>query len=164
MALPAINTQTYLFPPSGPYETGISVKTEVTINSTGTSNIVTNDAADANTDFTTANANAVFNPNAKENSATRLFVRKSDVSVTGQGFLFIGFVTATNVGSDPETFTLSEKASCTIPANTQLYSDTFAPMLNGRTTDVFAGASASISSMDITDIRGEIAVVVNYAG
>ena len=37
-------------------------------------------------------------------------------------------------------------------------------MLNGRVIDMFAGAPASVTGMDINDIRGEIAVVVNYAG
>lgn len=164
MAIPAINTQVYLFPPNGPYETGISVKTPVTINASGNSNIVTNDAADAANDFTTATANTVFVANAKANSGTKLFVRKSDVSVDGQGFLYIGHISATNVGSDAETITIVEAASCTIPADTMLHASTFAPMLNGRVIDMLAGASASVTGMDINDIRGEIAVVVNYAG
>ncbi len=164
MAITAINTQVYLFPPSGPYETGISVKTALTINASGSSSIVTNDAADAANDFTTANANTVFVANAKPNSGTKLFVRKTDVSIEGQGFLYIGHISATNVGADVETITIVEAASCTIPVDTMLYSNTFAPMLNGRVIDMFAGASASVTGMDISDIRGEIAVVVNYAG
>ena len=83
MALPAINTQVYIFPNVGPYYTGLSVKTEVTINASGTSSVVTNDAADADTDFTTANANGILNPNAKENSATNLYVRRTDVGLSG---------------------------------------------------------------------------------
>ena len=165
MALPAITTQTYTFPPNGPYYTGLSVKTAITIDNSGTSNLVTNDAADADTDFTTANANLVLNPNAKENSATRLFVHRDDVSVTaGPQYIFIGWVTATNVGTDPETFTLQEKASVAIPADCKLYCDTFAPMLNGRVIDVLAGASASVTDVSTITSRGEIVVSVSFAG
>jgi hypothetical protein len=164
LALPAINTQVYVFPNVGPYDTGISVKTGLTINATGTSNIVTNDAAHADTDFTSANATACFNPNAKQNSATNLYVRRSDVSLSGPGFIFIGWVTATNVGPDPETFTLQEKASVTIPADTKLYCDTHAPMLNGRIVDILAGASASVTDVSTVVERGQIIVSVSYAG
>ena len=72
MAITAINTQVYLFPPNGPYETGISVKTAVTFNASGSSNIVTNDAADAANDFTKATANTVFVANSKPNYGTKL--------------------------------------------------------------------------------------------
>jgi hypothetical protein len=164
MALPAINTQEYRFNPTGPYDAGLSVKTELTINATGSSNIVTQDAAHATTAFTTGNANLICNPNAKAESATRLYVKKSDVSVSGQGFLYIGHITATNVGTDAETVTITEAASCTIPVGTRLYSETFTPMLNGRIQDVLAGASASVKAMTVTISRGEIMVVVNYAG
>ena len=164
MALPAINTQVYIFPNVGPYHTGLSVKTEVTINASGTSSVVTNDAADADTDFTTANANGILNPNAKQNSATNLYMRKTDVGLTGPGFVFIGWVTATNVGSDPETFTLQEKASITIPADTKLYCDTHSPMLNGRVLDVLAGSSASVTDVSTIVERGQILVSVSYAG
>ena len=164
MALPAINTQIYTFHADGPYYTGVSVKTEIAINNSGTSNIVTNDAADADTDFTTANANLIFNPNAKMNSATQLYVRNEDFSLTKPGFTFIGWVTATNVGTDPETFTLQEKASLTLSADLKLYSDTFAPALNGRIIDMLAGASASVTSVDIGTSRGQIIVTVSFAG
>ena len=165
MALPAITTQVYTFPPNGPYYTGLSVKNAVTIDNSGTESIVTNDAADADTDFTTANANLILNPNAKENSATRLFVHRSDVSVTsGPLYIDIGWVSATNVGTDPETFTLTEKASVTIPADCKLYSNTFAPMLNGRVIDVLAGASASVTDVNTVSSRGEIVVSVSFAG
>tara|TARA_R110002020_G_scaffold442367_1_gene653517 strand:+ start:156 stop:653 length:498 start_codon:yes stop_codon:yes gene_type:complete len=165
MALPAITTQLYTFPPNGPYDTGLTVKTAITINASGTSNLVTNDAADGDTDFTTANANLVLNPNAKENSATRLFVHRSDVSVTtGPLYIDIGWVTATNVGTDAETFTLQEKASVVIPADCKLYSNTFAPMLNGRVIDVLAGASASVTDVNTVSSRGEIVVSVSFAG
>ena len=108
MALPAITAQIYRFPPNGPYDTGLSVKTAVTINASGTSSVVTQDAAHATTDFTTAKANGILNPNAKANSATRLYVKNSEVSLDGLGYTYIGFVSATNVGADPETFTLTD--------------------------------------------------------
>jgi len=164
MALPAITTQVYTFHADGPYYTGLSVKTAVTIDNSGTESIVTNDAADADTDFTTANANLILNPNAKMNSATRLYVRNEDVDLSKPGFTFIGWVTATNVGTDPETFTLQEKASLTLSADLKLYSDTFAPMLNGRVIDTLAGASASVTGMDLATSRGQIVVTVNFAG
>ena len=165
MALPAINTQIYKFPPNGPYFTGLSVKTQVAIDNSGTESIVTNDAADADTDFTTANANLILNPNAKENSATRLFVHRDDVGVTsGPQYIYIGWVGATNVGSDPETFALQEKASLTIPADCKLYCDTYAPMLNGRVIDVLAGASGSVTDVSTVTSRGEIVVSVSFAG
>ena len=163
MALPAITAQIYRFPPNGPYDTGLSVKTAVTINATGTSSVVTQDAAHGTTDFTTANATGVLNPNAKANSATRLYVRNSEVSLDGLGFTFIGHVTATSVGADPETFTLQERASCTIPVGAKLYSHTFAPMLNGRVLDVLAGASASTTGIEVSEARGELVVTVTYA-
>ena len=164
MAHPAINAQSYRFPPNGPYYTGLSVKTEVTINASGTSSVVTNAAADADTDFTTANAKLILKDNAKANSATRLYVKNSDISgLTGLGYTYIGFVTATNVGSDAETFTLSEAASLTIPADTKLYSETFSPMLNGRVQDTLAGASSAVSGIETTVSRGEIVVLVNYS-
>ena len=163
MALPAITAQIYRFPPNGPYDTGLSVKTAVTINASGTSSVVTQDAAHATTDFTTANANGILNPNAKANSATRLYVKNSEVSLDGLGYTYIGHVSATNVGTDPETFTLTEAASLTIPIGAKLYSHTFGPMLNGRVLDVLAGASASTTGIEISEARGEIIVTVNYA-
>ena len=163
MALPAITAQIYRFPPNGPYDTGLSVKTAVTINASGTSSVVTQDAAHATTDFTTANANGILNPNAKANSATRLYVKNSEVSLDGLGYTYIGFVSATNVGADPETFTLTEAASCTIPIGAKLYSHSFAPMLNGRVLDVFAGASSAVTGIEVSEARGEIVVSVNYA-
>tara|TARA_R110002110_G_scaffold74029_4_gene195960 strand:- start:2062 stop:2556 length:495 start_codon:yes stop_codon:yes gene_type:complete len=164
MAFPAINTQEYRFNPTGPYDTGLSVKTELTINATGSSSLITQDAAHATTAFTTANAELTCNPNAKAESATRLYVKKVDVSVSGQGYLYIGHVTAVDVGSDPETVTILEAASCTIPVGTRLYSESFAPMLNGRIQDVLAGASASVKAMTVTILRGEVVIVINYAG
>ncbi len=164
MALPAINTQIYTFPPNGPYYTGLSVKTQVAIDSSGGESIVTNDAGDADTDFTTANANLILNPNAKEHSATNIYVKRSDVSLDGPGFLHIGWVSATNVGADAETFALQEKATCTIPADCKLYSDTYAPMLNGRVIDVLAGASASVTDVSTVTSRGNIVVSVSFAG
>ena len=164
MAFPAINTQEYRFNPTGPYDTGLSVKTELTINATGSSSLITQDAAHATTAFTTANAELTCNPNAKAKSATRLYVKKVDVSVSGQGYLYIGHVTAVDVGSDPETVTILEAASCTIPVGTRLYSESFAPMLNGRIQDVLAGASASVKAMTVTILRGEVVIVINYAG
>ena len=140
------------------------MKTQVAIDASGAESIVTNDAADANTDFTTANANLILNPNAKQNSATNLYVKRSDVSLDGPGFLHIGWVTATNVGADAETFALQEKASCTIPANCKLYCDTYAPMLNGRVIDVMAGASASVTDVSTITSRGNIVVSVSFAG
>jgi len=164
MAHPAINAQEYRFPANGPYYTGLSVKTEVTINASGTSNVVTNDAADADTDFTTANAKLILKDNAKANSATRLYVKNSDISgISGLGYTYIGFVSATNVGSDAETFTLTEKASLTIPADTKLYSETFSPMLNGRIQDTLGGASSSVAGLEINIVRGEVVVLVNYS-
>ena len=163
MALPAITAQIYRFPPNGPYDTGLSVKTAVTINASGTSSVITQDAAHATTDFTTANANGVLNPNAKANSATRLYVKNSEVSLDGLGYTYIGFVSGTNVGTDPETFTLTEAASLTIPVGAKLYSHTFGPMLNGRILDVFAGASATTTGIEVSEARGEIVVTVNYA-
>jgi len=163
VALQAINVQLYRFSPDGPYDTGLSVKTEVTINASGSSNIVTQDAAHASTDYTTANANGVLNPNAKANSATRLYVKNSEVSLSGLGFTYIGHVTATNVGGDPETFTLLEAASCTIPVGAKLYSHTLSPMLNGRILDVLAGTSASVTGIEMSEHRGQIVVAVAYA-
>jgi len=164
MAHQAITIQEYRFPANGPYYTGLSVKTEVTINATGTESIVTNDAADADTDFTSANALMCLKNNAKANSATRLYVKNSDISgLSGLGYTYIGFVSATNVGADAETFTLTEAASLTIPVDTKLYSATFAPMLNGRIGDTLAGASSKVTGVDINTVRGEICVVVNYS-
>ena len=164
MAHAAINVQEYRFPANGPYYTGLSVKTEVTINASGTSSVVTNDAADADTDFTTANALTILKDNAKANSATRLYVSNDDISsLSGLGYTYIGFVTATNVGADAETFTLSEAASLTIPADTKLYSATISPMLNGRIQDTLAGASSAVKNIETTVSRGEIVVLVNYA-
>jgi NADPH:quinone reductase-like Zn-dependent oxidoreductase len=164
MAHQAINIQEYRFPANGPYYTGISVKTEVTINATGSSTVVTNDAADADTDFTSAMALACFKDNAKANSATRLYVKNSDISgLSGLGYTYIGHVSATNVGPDPESFTLVEAASLTIPVDTKLYSATFAPMLNGRIFDTISGASSAVSGVEISTVRGEICVVVNYS-
>ena len=163
MALPAINTQVYRFHANGPYWTGLSVKTAVAIDNSGTETIITEDAGDAQTDFTTANANLILNPNDKMNSATRLYVRNDEINLSNRGFTFIGWVTATNVGSDAESFTLQEKASLTLPEHAKLYSDTFSPMLNGRVIDILAGASSSVTDTNVTTSRGEIIVTVSFA-
>lgn len=163
MALPAITTQAFTFHAEGPYWTGLSVKTAVAIDNSGTETIVTEDAADAETDFTTANANLILNPNAKQNSATRLYVRNNEITTGKPGFTFIGWVTATNVGSDAESFTLQEKASLTIPEHAKLYSETFGPMLNGRVIDILAGASSSVTDTNVTTSRGQILVTVSFA-
>ena len=163
MAHPAINAQSYRFPPNGPYDTGLSVKTEVTINASGTSSVVTQDAAHATTDYTTGNANLILKDNAKANSANRLYVKNSDVSLDGLGYTYIGFVSGTNTGTDAETFTLTEAASLTMAVGTKLYSETFSPMLNGRIQDTLAGASSAVAGIEVTTVRGEVVVVVNYS-
>ena len=47
--------------------------------------------------------------------------------------------------------------------DTKLYSATFAPMLNGRIFDTISGASSAVSGVEISTVRGEICVVVNYS-
>jgi hypothetical protein len=92
-----------------------------------------------------------------------LYVKNSEAGLSGLGYTYIGHVTATNVGTDPETVTITEAASCTIPVGAKLYSDTMSPMLNGRILDVLAGASNSVTGIEVSESRNEILVTVTYA-